>query len=132
MLQILDLLAFCTKDVHETRPLRWRLAGWFLALVSAATLLSCKSETGTLQTSRESAAETVLSGTPGMLDLNSADESEIARLPGVGPRLAERIVAHRERFGPFASPPELMLVDGFSEERFLRIKSLVRAGELPK
>jgi len=40
----------------------------------------------------------------GVVDLNRADAETLATLPGVGPGLAERIVAFRSANGPFASP----------------------------
>ena len=44
------------------------------------------------------------------LDLNEASEAELTALPGVGPRLAERIVADRVTRGPFASVADLARV----------------------
>jgi competence protein ComEA len=48
------------------------------------------------------------------VDLNRADAAELETLPGIGPHLAERIVAFRERNGPFASLDELGDVNGVS------------------
>lgn len=48
----------------------------------------------------------------GPVDLNLASAEELERLPRVGPALAARIVAHRERFGPFATLAELDAVPG--------------------
>jgi len=47
------------------------------------------------------------------IDLNRADARELAALPGVGPVLAESIVAYREEHGPFVHVEDLLLVDGF-------------------
>jgi competence protein ComEA len=63
------------------------------------------------------------------LDLNRADAAALARLPGVGPVLAERIVAHRDLRGPFRSPEDLLHVPGVGEGRLARLRPLVRAGE---
>jgi len=49
-----------------------------------------------------------------VVDLNTADESELETLPGVGPELAERIVAFRERTGPYASSDDLLDVAGMT------------------
>lgn len=46
------------------------------------------------------------------LDLNAAGAAELALLPGVGPRLADRIVADRAERGPFASLEDLGRVAG--------------------
>ncbi len=59
------------------------------------------------------------------LDLNRATASEIAELPGIGPQLAARIVEHRDRFGPFSDPREVLLVRGMSDARYRAIRDLV-------
>lgn len=61
------------------------------------------------------------------LDINSATSEELEILPHIGPKMAAKIVAHRARFGRFKRPEELMLVEGFSESRFMSIRGLVRA-----
>ncbi len=55
------------------------------------------------------------------VDLNHADESTLEELPGVGPALAERIVAFRELNGPFASLTDLLDVNGMSDSRLEEI-----------
>ena len=51
------------------------------------------------------------------VDLNSADVDTLATIPGIGPGLAERIVAFRTANGPFASVDELLDVSGITEHR---------------
>lgn len=46
------------------------------------------------------------------IDLNSADASQLEELPGVGPAIAQRIVEHREKNGPFTSVDGLLEVSG--------------------
>ncbi|GAA1484822.1 ComEA family DNA-binding protein [Brachybacterium fresconis] len=46
------------------------------------------------------------------IDLNTADATELEALPGVGPAIAQRIVEHREKNGPFASVDALLEVSG--------------------
>lgn len=48
----------------------------------------------------------------GLLDINTASATELESLPGIGPVLAGRIVAHREANGPFARTDGLLAVDG--------------------
>jgi competence protein ComEA len=48
------------------------------------------------------------------VDVNSADEAELEALPGIGPSLAQRIVAFRDLNGPFASIDELLDVGGMT------------------
>jgi hypothetical protein len=58
------------------------------------------------------------------LDVNHASEPELARLPGVGPALAARIVAAR----PFADVDELRGVKGLRRATFERLRPHLIAG----
>ena len=51
------------------------------------------------------------------VDINAADAGELATIPGIGPGLAERIVAFREANGPFAAVDELLDVSGITDRR---------------
>ena len=46
------------------------------------------------------------------VDLNAADATELAQLPGLGPATAARIVEHRRTHGPFTSINGLLDVPG--------------------
>lgn len=49
-------------------------------------------------------------GTP--INLNTADAAQLEELPGIGPALAERIIAHRQSHGDFGALEELAAVSG--------------------
>lgn len=53
----------------------------------------------------------------GQVDINAADAGTLATVPGIGPGLAERIVAFRTANGPFASVDELLDVSGITDRR---------------
>jgi competence protein ComEA len=55
------------------------------------------------------------------LDLNGASWAELLQLPGLGPALAERILAYREANGPFQSVEELDNVKGIGPKLLDRI-----------
>ena len=59
------------------------------------------------------------------LNLNTATVTELAKLPGIGPAVAARIVEHRQKNGGFKKIEELMNVKGIGEKTFLKLKSLV-------
>jgi competence protein ComEA len=59
------------------------------------------------------------------VDLNTADESELETLPGIGASLAARIVEFREINGPFASPDDLLDVGGMTQGRLDAIEPYV-------
>jgi competence ComEA-like helix-hairpin-helix protein len=60
------------------------------------------------------------------LDLNRASADELARLPGVGPGLARRIVEERERRGGFDSPEALREVLGLGPKKLAALRRLVK------
>ena len=62
---------------------------------------------------------------PSKVNLNTATLAELDTLPGVGPVLAQRIVDHRTKRGPFRTVQDLRQVDGIGEETFARLKDLV-------
>lgn len=61
----------------------------------------------------------------GRLDLNRASVAELEALPGIGPVLAGRIVAWRERHGAFRSVRDLRRVQGIGEKLYRSLAELV-------
>jgi len=61
----------------------------------------------------------------GLLDLNRATGQDFDALPGVGPKLAERIMEYRQSVGVFRSLDELRAVKGIGKKTFERIRPLV-------
>jgi competence ComEA-like helix-hairpin-helix protein len=59
------------------------------------------------------------------LDVNRADATELARLPGVGAGLAQRIVEERERRGRFDSPEALRDVLGMGPKKLAAIRRFI-------
>ena len=68
----------------------------------------------------------VESSESGPLALNRASANDLEGLPGVGPVLAERIVAYREQNGPFTEVEDLLQVGGIGEAKLASIRDLVR------
>ena len=65
------------------------------------------------------------------VDINRAAAADLQALPGIGPTLARRIVAHREAHGPFRSRAELLQVPGVGAKRLARLQGLIRVAEAP-
>lgn len=74
-----------------------------------------------------SAASTGPSAGPpgGLVDLNTADEAALDTLPGVGPVMAQNILAWREANGRFASIEQLQEISGIGPSRYAQIAPLV-------
>lgn len=65
-------------------------------------------------------------GTPGgLVNINTADPTELETLPGIGEVIAQRIVDHRTANGPFASVEELLEVSGIGDAILGSIRELV-------
>lgn len=64
----------------------------------------------------------------GLLNLNQASLSDLEELPGIGPAMAERIVARRTEEGPFRSVEDLRSVTGVGEKLYAQIAPLVTVG----
>ncbi len=64
------------------------------------------------------------------IDLNRATVSELMRLPGVGEKRAQAIVAHRAR-QPFRRPEDVVRVKGLGRSWFAKVKASLVAGAVP-
>jgi competence protein ComEA len=60
-----------------------------------------------------------------LVNLNTATQSELEKLPGVGPAMAKQIIEYRQKNGGFKKVEELMNVKGIGEKFFLKLKTLV-------
>lgn len=65
----------------------------------------------------------------GKVNLNTATVEQLESLPGVGAKLAARIVEHRQKAGAFRSTQELLNVRGIGEKNFTKIESMLTVGE---
>jgi comEA protein len=63
------------------------------------------------------------------LNINTATSQELQLLPGIGPQLARRIVAHRQTHGLFSSPSQITEVRGIGEKTLRRITGLITVDE---
>jgi competence protein ComEA len=66
------------------------------------------------------------------VNLNTATVEQLTTLPGVGPKLAARIVEYRQKSGSFRSTQELINVRGIGEKNFAKIEAWLSVGEAPK
>jgi competence protein ComEA len=61
----------------------------------------------------------------GKVNINTASESELEALPGIGQVLAQRIVDYRTQHGPFHDVKDLLKVEGIGEKKFDSLKDYV-------
>lgn len=61
-----------------------------------------------------------------VVDLNTADQAALETLPGIGPGLAQRILAWRDEHGRFSAVEDLLDVSGIGDGRFAELQDRVR------
>lgn len=64
------------------------------------------------------------------ININTARQYELEALPGIGPVLAARIIAYREKHGLFSSVEQLRRVSGIGPKRYELLRDMVVV-ELP-
>lgn len=62
-----------------------------------------------------------------IIELNTADSSDLVSINGIGPTFAKRILAYRERLGGFRTVDQLTEVFGMDEEHYEQVKGNVKA-----
>ncbi len=56
-----------------------------------------------------------------LININTADITQLTKLPGIGPSLAERIVKYRKESGAFKTPQDLGKVKGIGEKKLAKV-----------
>lgn len=60
------------------------------------------------------------------ININDADQSKLTQLPGVGPKMATRIIDYRTENGPFKSVDGLLNVKGIGPKVLQKLKPFVK------
>src|SRR5688572_33498081 len=115
-----------SRFLTNSAPVCRRILTFLLCLPLVFFTTSCaKRSRATVNPGTPPANYTLASPTLQRLNLNTAPAKELEALPGIGKGLAERIVEHREKYGPFRRAEHLMMVRGISETRFRTVRHLV-------
>ena len=64
----------------------------------------------------------------GKVDINTATADQLQQLNGVGPALAQRIVADRQANGPFKTVEDLKRVSGIGDKKFASLADSICVG----
>ncbi len=95
-----------------------------LVLLALSTLFAPHA----LAQSAAATKDTRMAGPMPIVNLNTATQAELEALPGIGARVATRIIDYRKEKGPFKKIEELMNVQGIGEKSFLRLRPQITVG----
>ena len=59
------------------------------------------------------------------MNINTATQTELETLPGIGPSLALRIINYRKENGKFATIEDIKNVSGIGESKFENLKNYI-------
>jgi len=65
------------------------------------------------------------SDTGAKVNINTADQAALESLPGIGPVMAQRIIAYRQANGPFGKIEDIQTVSGIGQATFEKIRELI-------
>ncbi len=68
---------------------------------------------------------TIIGSMDDRLDINVMDEEELKKLPGIGNKLAKRIIKYKNVHGPFKTLDELKNVSGIGDKKLKEIKEYI-------
>jgi competence protein ComEA len=108
----------------------------FVSLIAAALVVIVSSPAAAAQSKQDSRAR-VASGSLAstrpvvFVNLNTATQTELEQLPGIGPKTAALIIEYRQKKGPFKKIEELMNVKGIGEKSFLKLKPQLTVAARP-
>ena len=74
----------------------------------------------------EESGETLSSIDNLVININTAHETELEELPGIGPSLASRIIEYRNQNGNFKDIADIKNVTGIGDSKFEKIKDLIK------
>ena len=121
------LPANCT---HQRRSKRrkenlMRSSSALLLIIVLLSSAACAKRSRSAAGLSSSSTAQSLPSTSARINVNTASAKELESLPGIGKGLAERIVEHRQKYGPFTRPEYLIMVRGISEHRFNAMRKLI-------
>ena len=73
----------------------------------------------TLCTSAFAQSQSATAAPSGVVNINTADATQLSYLPRIGAKVAQRIIEYRTQHGPFHKTTDLMQVKGFGQQRLL-------------
>jgi competence ComEA-like helix-hairpin-helix protein len=105
----------------------------FILSLALLVVLSCRSGNSAPNSNSATASSNrtrEASGAPAKpiepcVNLNIATLEDLTRLPGIGEVVAKRIIEYRDHHGRFRRPEEIIIIEGFSENKYRAIAALL-------
>jgi len=60
---------------------------------------------------------------------NTADASSLQQLPGIGVKMAQRIIRYRQQYGPFRKPEDLLNIKGIGKKSLRKIRKHLKISD---
>ena len=103
-----------------------------LAVFALAAIPAAAQQTTTEKPAKAGAATAKPAAGAALVNINTATQAQLESLPGLGPKVAQRILEYREKNGAFKKVEDLMNVQGIGEKSFLKLKPLLTVSEKEK
>ncbi len=94
---------------------------------NAKVYLPRKGDSSIVLTSSSTYSPTTTNQAKSLININTAQNSELDLLPGVGPVTAQRIIDYRIKNGNFKTIDDIKKVAGISDAKFKQLKDLISA-----
>ncbi len=94
-------------------------------LATDVTVLSKKTTALSLFNKRSQQTKPPTQKIIGKININTATQDELTRLPRIGPAIAKRIIAYRTENGSFATPEEITKVKGIGPKTYQKLQAFI-------
>lgn len=98
---------------QERKVILFLISAAFCGILTNLFLKFCSSVKGTV----------CFSQNIGKLNLNKADKESLKSVPGIGEKLAQRLIDYRQQQGGFSDLEELRSIKGVNESKFDKISA---------
>ncbi|CAN5243167.1 hypothetical protein BH10ACI1_BH10ACI1_26730 [soil metagenome] len=114
------------EKMKNVKPMYCNICLFLIKLISLSIvcclIFSCRQKV----TKQVLSTQSQILSSESAININTASIKELEKLPQIGAKRAQDIVAFREKFGLFRKPEHLLLVHGISDRRFREIRDFIK------